>query len=78
MVVFEFNRFEMGFVCNLCELKVYFFLEDCEMMKDFVFCYFNVEMGGDFFGLWIFDGDVVFYMVLGFGKNCKRIVILFY
>lgn len=37
------------------------------MMENFVFCYFYLEIGGDLFGLWINEGDVVIYVVLGFG-----------
>ena len=78
LAVPEFNRFETGFACNPRELKVYLFPEDCEMMKDLVLRYPNVETGGDLFGLWTSDGDAVLHMVLGPGKNCKRTATSFY
>ena len=78
LAVPEFNRFETGFACNPRELKVYLFQEDCEMMKDLVLRYPNVETGGDLFGLWTSDGDAVLHMVLGPGKNCKRTATSFY
>lgn len=43
------------------------FEEDYEMVVKNVFNYFNLEIGGDFFGFWIIEGNVVFYVVLGLG-----------
>lgn len=48
------------------------------MMENFVFEYLYFEIGGNLFGLWIRDGDVVLYVVLGLGRNCERIGVLFY
>lgn len=54
------------------------FKEDIERMEKYICVYFYLEIGGDLFGLWIFNGDVVIYVVLGLGKNCKCIGIFFY
>ena len=40
--------------------------------------YYNVETGGDLFGLWLSETEVVIQAVLGPGQNCRRHVTSFF
>lgn len=57
----------MLFLYLFYDFKVFMFEEDIERMEKYVCVYFYLEIGGDLFGLWIFNGDVVIYVVFGLG-----------
>lgn len=46
-------------------LKVYLFKKDYDMIEEFVCCCLVEEIGGDLFGLWISEDELVLYIVIG-------------
>ncbi|KAJ7393008.1 hypothetical protein OS493_008256 [Desmophyllum pertusum] len=71
-------RLQTDFVCNQRDFKVHISQEDEEMMTELVLRYPDVETGGDLFGLWTTEGDVMIHIVLGPGQECKRTGTSFY
>lgn len=58
--------------------EVFIYEEDYKEMCVYVLRKFDIEIGGDFFGLWFDECKVVVQLVFGFGKGCKRILVFFY
>lgn len=48
------------------------------MMKELVKFYLEKEIGGNLFGLWNNDEELVLYVVFGFVIGCICIEVLFY
>ena len=71
-------RIQTNFACSQRDFKVYLFEEDQKMMEDLVLRCPDIETGGDLFGLWTTEGDVVLHIVLGPGQGCKRTDVSFY
>jgi len=71
-------RMRANFACSQRDFKIYLFEEDQKMMEDLVLHYPDIETGGDLFGLWTSEGDVVLHIVLGPGQGCKRTDVSFY
>lgn len=71
-------RMQTNFTRSQRDFKVYLFEEDQKMMEDLVLRCPDIETGGDLFGLWTTEGDVVLHIVLGPGQCCKRTDVSFY
>jgi len=71
-------RIQTNFAGSQRDFKVYLFEEDQKMMEDLVLRCPDIETGGDLFGLWTTEGDVVLHIVLGPGQGCKRTDVSFY
>ena len=52
--------------------------EDKEFLRDSTMCYENIETGGDLFGLWKNENEVVVQLVTGPGKYCRRTTTAFF
>ena len=52
--------------------KVFIYEEELEYLKWLVLQRPNIETGGDLFGLWRSDDDVLVQIILGPGQNCSR------
>ena len=52
--------------------------EDKEFLRDATMCYENIETGGDLFGLWKNENEVVVQLATGPGKFCRRTTTAFF
>lgn len=53
-------------------LTVFIYEEEATLISNWTLDYPDIETGGDLFGLWRSENEIVVQAVLGPGKNCRR------
>jgi hypothetical protein len=74
----ELEGVKTSVAVNTRKFKVYIYKEEHEKIKNWVLQKDGIETGGDLFGLWLDQHNVVVQFVLGPGKNCRRTTTSFY
>lgn len=59
-------------------ITVFIYEEDATMINKCVFQYPHIETGGDLFGLWQTESEVVVQLAIGPGENCRRTTTAFF
>ena len=60
------------------DTKVFFHLNDYHRTCAEIYLHPHIETGGNLFGLWTTEGNIVVHAVLGPGKKCKRTDVSFH
>ena len=60
------------------ETKVYFYKNDYNRVCEEIYHHQHIETGGNLFGLWTTDKNVVVHAALGPGEKCKRTNVSFH
>ena len=58
--------------------SVHIYESEASLISKCTLQYYDIETGGDLFGLWLSESEVVIQAVLGPGKNCRRQVTSFF
>ncbi|CAB4027656.1 Hypothetical predicted protein [Paramuricea clavata] len=57
---------------------VHIYEDEASRISNWTLQYFDIETGGDIFGLWLNENEVVIQAVLGPGRNCRRTTTSFF
>ena len=57
---------------------VHIYESEASLISKWTLQYYDIETGGDLFGLWLSESEVVIQAVLGPGQNCRRHVTSFF
>lgn len=60
------------------QYKVYIYEEEASLISKWTLQFPTIETGGDLFGLWLNESEVVIQAVLGPGQNCRRSTTSFF
>ena len=70
--------FTSPFEMNSKPYTVHIYEGEAGLISKWTLQYYNIETGGDLFGLWLSESEVVIQAVLGPGQNCRRHVTSFF